>query len=72
MVYEIDGKICAAIHPTDIHDTDVIHHIQTRLNEVNAELPSYKKIVAYDFIAREFPKTTTLKIKRKEALRMIE
>ena len=72
MVYERDGKICAAIHPTDIHDTDVIHHIKTSLNEVNAELPSYKKIVAYDFIAREFPKTTTLKIKRKEALRMIE
>mgnify|MGYP003291491487 CR=1 FL=1 len=72
MVYERDGKICAAFHPVDINDTDVIHHIKTSLNEVNAELPSYKKIVAYDFIAREFPKTTTLKIKRKEALRMIE
>ena len=72
MVYERDGKICAAFHPTDINDTDVINHIKTSLNEVNADLPSYKKIVAYDFIAREFPKTTTLKIKRKEARQMID
>ena len=71
MVYEQDGKICAAFHPTDIHDTAVIHRIKTSLNEINADLPSYKKIVAFDFIAREFPKTTTLKIKRKEAMQMI-
>ena len=72
MVYDRDGKICAAFHPTDINDKDVIDHIKTSLNKVNAELPSYKKIVAYDFIAREFPKTTTLKIKRKEARQMID
>ena len=72
MVYERDGKICAAFHPTDLNDTEIIDHIKTRLNEVNSELPSYKKIVAYDFIAREFPKTTTLKIKRKEARQMID
>ena len=72
MVYERDGKICAAFHPVDINDADIIRTIKQGLTEINAELPSYKKIVAYDFIAREFPKTTTLKIKRKEALRMIE
>ncbi len=72
MVYERAGKICAAIHPSDINDAQVINLIKKCLKEMNAELPSYKKIVAYDFIPREFPKTTTLKIKRKEALKMIE
>lgn len=72
MVYEKDKKICAAIHPTDINNMAVIQHIKVGLNEVNADLPSYKKIVTYDFIAREFPKTTTLKIKRKEARQMID
>ena len=72
MVYEWDGKICAALHPVDINNADTILSIKQGLAVINAELPSYKKIVAYDFIAREFPKTTTLKIKRKETLRMIE
>ena len=72
MVYERNGKICAAIHPSDINDASVTSLIKKGLHELNAELPSYKKIVAYDFILREFPKTTTLKIKRKEALQMID
>ena len=72
MVYEQDGKICAAVHPVDINNADLIHAIKQGLTDINAELPSYKKIVAYDFIAREFPKTTTLKIKRKEARKMID
>ena len=29
MVYERDGKICAAFHPTDLNDTEIIDHIKT-------------------------------------------
>lgn len=72
MVYERNGKICAAIHPSDINDAGVTNLIKKGLHEMNVDLPSYKKIVAYDFISREFPKTTTLKIKRKEAMQMID
>ncbi|MBR6664598.1 MAG: AMP-binding protein [Lachnospiraceae bacterium] len=72
MVYERDGKICAAVHPVDISDTQGINDIRTELNKINTSLPTYKKIVAIDFIAREFPKTTTLKIKRKEAMQLID
>ena len=72
MVYERKGKICAAIQPVDINDSSVINHIKKGLNEVNKYLPSYKRIVKYDFISREFPKTTTLKIRRKEAFEMVE
>ena len=39
---------------------------------LNSTLPSYKKIVGLDFIARDFPKTTTMKIKRKEAIAMVK
>ena len=72
MVYERKGKICAAIQPSDINDSNVTNHIKKSLNEINRHLPSYKRIVGFDFISREFPKTTTLKIKRKEALEMVE
>ena len=72
MVYERNGKICAAIHPSDINDAGVINSIKKGLHECNSDLPSYKKVVAYDFMPREFPKTTTLKVKRKEALQMID
>ena len=44
MVYERDGKICAAIHPSDINDAQVINFIKKSLNEMNADLPSYKII----------------------------
>ncbi|MBO5338318.1 MAG: AMP-binding protein [Clostridia bacterium] len=72
MVYESKGKLCAAIQPTDINDKSLTQSIRIALKEVNALLPSYKRVVSASFIARDFPKTTTLKIKRKEALKMIE
>ena len=71
MVYESRGKICAAIHPTDINDAQMLKGIKQGIKEYNNEAPPYKRIVSYDFIAREFPKTTSLKIKRKEAIRMV-
>lgn len=72
LVYENKGKICAAILPTDPNDKELTKNIKLKIKELNATLPSYKKIVSIAFIAREFPKTTTLKIKRKEAITMVK
>jgi long-chain acyl-CoA synthetase len=71
MVYDGNGKICAAIQPTDINSKEITQGIRQAVKELNASLPSYKKIVALDFIGRDFPKTTTMKIKRKEAIKLV-
>ncbi len=72
MVYESKGKICAVFQPVDINDKNLIKNIKLGVRKINGNLPPYKRIVALDFIARDFPKTTTLKIKRKEAMKMIK
>ena len=72
LVYEDNGKICAAIHPTDVNNSTLISEIKKELKKLNASLPSYKKIIDIYFIAKDFPKTTTLKIKRKEAIQMLK
>lgn len=72
MVYESNGKIAAAVHPADVHDKAVLKNIKQKVKDINATLPSYKRVTTLNFVAREFPKTTTLKIKRKEAMQMIE
>jgi len=71
MVYESRGKLCAAIQPTDINDKCLLKDIKGGIKKYNNEAPPYKRIVSYDFIARDFPKTTSLKIKRKEAIKMV-
>ena len=72
MVYESSGKIAAAFHPVDMQDKALLKNIKTKVKEFNTELPSYKRVVNVNFIGREFPKTTTMKIKRKEAMQMLE
>lgn len=72
LVYESKGKICAAILPTSPNNKELSKTIKHMVKELNATLPSYKKIVSVAFIAKEFPKTTTLKIKRKEAIEMVK
>ncbi len=72
MVYESGGKLCAAVQPLDVYDNELIRKIKLGIKEINASQPTYKRIVSIVITAREFPKTTTMKIKRKEALRMIE
>ncbi len=72
MVYESNGKIAAAFQPSDIRDKDILKNIRLKVKEINNTLPSYKRVVNLNFIARDFPKTTTMKIKRKEAMQMIE
>ena len=72
LVYENKGKLCVAIQPTDINHQPLVKSIKQALKEHNNKMPSYKRIVCCDFIARDFPKTTTLKIKRKEAVQMVK
>ena len=72
MVYEDGGKLCAAIQPFDINDTTLVNNIRLGVKQLNASMPSYKRIVSVEFIARDFPKTTTMKIKRSEALKMVK
>ena len=72
MVYESKGKICAAILAVNPNDEAQIKAIKQRIKEINGELPPYKRIVSLAFIAKEFPKTTTMKIKRKDAIKMVK
>ena len=72
LVYDNNGKICAAVQPKDINDRAMTSDIRLGVKNLNATLPPYKRIVSLAFIARDFPKTTTLKIKRKDAIKMIK
>lgn len=72
MVYESNGKIAAAFQPLDIQDKSVLKNIKLKVKEINTTLPSYKRVVTINFVARDFPKTTTMKIKRKDAMQMID
>ncbi len=71
VVYETSGKLGAAVQPADHNDKEQLYRIKREIKEFNATQPSYKRIVSTVFIAREFPKTTTMKVKRKEAIQMI-
>lgn len=71
LVYENKGKICAAIHPSDTKNKEQAKNIKLKIKELNNSWPSYKKIVSIAFVTKDFPKTTTLKIKRNEAISMV-
>lgn len=63
LVYGQDDKIVAEIYPDkEIEDVEKI--INTKINEINQKLPSFKRIATVKFTDEEFPKTTTKKIKR--------
>lgn len=72
LVYENKGKICAVVQPTDINDKELTKNIKLGVTKLNGTLPPYKRILTLYFIARDFPKTTTMKIKRKEAIKMVK
>ncbi len=71
MVYESKGKICAAVQPVAFNDKNLTKSIKLAIKEFNGAQPPYKRIVSVVFISRDFPKTTTLKIKRREAIQMV-
>lgn len=70
-VYADKGRICTLILPDSPGDKEKKKAIETAVKKLNEELPTYKKLTCINFTGREFPKTTTLKIKRHELMEMI-
>ncbi len=68
-VYGDKGRICALILP---FDKEKKRDIENEVKKINEMLPTYKKITFVSFSNKEFPKTTTLKIKRHELLKTIQ
>lgn len=71
MVYDDAGKLSAIVLPEHPGNTSEQKDIKQGIRKMNEKLPAYKRIVALDFRALEFPKTTTLKIKRNEVMKWI-
>ena len=71
MVYDDKGKISALVVPTVPGDVTLQKSIKQGIRKVNEKLPTYKRIVGLDFRAQDFPKTTTMKIKRREVMEWI-
>lgn len=65
MVYAESGVITAEIYPDPDADTkEIAKRLQALIDSCNRKLPGYKKIQKLKVRRREFPKTTTKKIKR--------
>ncbi len=71
-VYGDKGRLCALVLPANPGDKDKKKAIETAIKKINETLPGYKKITFISFTHREFPKTTTLKIKRHELMEMVK
>ena len=70
MIYSEGGKIIAEIYPnTDyvnaVGITDIEKAFEAKTEEVNADLPLYKRITKLIVREEEFDKTSSGKIKRK-------
>ncbi len=64
VVYEEDGFITAEFFLDTDKYPDAKNTIKNDVNELNKKLPSFKQITRVKTRDEEFPKTTTLKIKR--------
>ena len=71
-VYGDKGRICALVLPENPGDKDKKKAIESAIKKMNEALPSYKKITFISFTHRDFPRTTTLKIKRHELMDMVK
>ncbi len=69
MVYERKGKICAMLQLNASSEKD---KAREEIRRLNANMPTYKKINGVTFRVKDFPKTTTMKIKRNEVMKEIE
>lgn len=72
MVFADGGRLSALVVPTLSADRELRKVIEKGIQKVNETLPTYQKIVNIMFTNVELPKTTTLKIKRKEVMKRIE
>ena len=68
MVYQYKGKICAMLQLVSPPEKEAA---KDAVRSLNAKMPTYKKISGLSFRAKDFPKTTTLKIKRNEVMKEI-
>ena len=68
MVYQYKGKICAMIQLVSSTEKEAA---KEAIRSLNAKMPTYKKISGITFRTKDFPKTTTLKIKRNEVMNEI-
>ena len=71
MIYSNDGKIVAEIYPNlDYVNaagiTDIEKEFENKTEEVNADIPLYKRITKLIVRTEEFPKTASGKIKRNQ------
>ncbi len=72
MVFADGGRLSALVVPTLSADRELRKTIEKGIQQVNENLPTYQKIVNVMYSSLELPKTTTLKIKRKEVMKRIE
>lgn len=72
MVYDDNGKISALVLSTRPGDNALAKEIKQGIRKINENLPAYKRITGLDYRAQEFPKTTTLKIKRAEVMEWLK
>lgn len=73
LVYEDHGVICADVLLTDEYKSAPVEDMQIKLEDavqaINSALPLYKQIQRVQIRTTPFPKTSTQKIKRTEALK---
>lgn len=65
VVYEEDGAITAEFFLDTANTPDAKDKIKADVRNINMQLPTYKQVTKTKIRDTEFPKTTTLKIKRK-------
>lgn len=68
MVYEHKGTICAMIQLVSLSEKETA---KEAIRNLNGKMPTYKKIKGITFRVKDFPKTTTMKIKRNEVMKEI-
>jgi long-chain acyl-CoA synthetase len=73
----IGEKVACIVVPNEEHDialtrADVRQKIEEHFREVSATLPYYKRVKLLHFTDEELPRTATRKVKRSEALKILQ
>ena len=68
IVYSEKNHLCAGIQ---LHEAENEMPVRDMIREINRSLPAYKKIVRILFQTDPFPVTTSMKVRRKEAIRQL-
>ena len=68
IVFSNNNHLCAGIQLDDVESE---MSIRDKINKINSSLPTYKKIIRIIFQTEPFPVTTSMKVKRKEAINQL-